>query len=139
MQVSRPEEVAEPGGILITSLSNDQVLEEVAGANRELLRRLGPGGIHVSTSTVAPATSRRLAENHKPYGVTYLASGPRDRGRSHAGPGLNDLLRAKSITTDKKARPLPKGRIHETNAKRGQILDSLGSRTEPDRLQRSST
>jgi 3-hydroxyisobutyrate dehydrogenase-like beta-hydroxyacid dehydrogenase len=71
---SRPEEVAEAGALVISSLSNDQVLEEVVGANHELLRRLGPGGIHVSTSTVAPETSRRLAEGHKRYGVTYLAA-----------------------------------------------------------------
>jgi 3-hydroxyisobutyrate dehydrogenase-like beta-hydroxyacid dehydrogenase len=73
-RVSRPEEVAESGALLLSSLSNDQVLEEVVGTNRELLRRLGPGGIHVSTSTVAPATSRRLAEGHQQYGVTYLAA-----------------------------------------------------------------
>jgi 3-hydroxyisobutyrate dehydrogenase-like beta-hydroxyacid dehydrogenase len=73
-RVSRPEEVAEPGALLLTSLSNDQVLEEVVGTNRELLRRLGPGAIHVSTSTVAPATSQRLAEGHQQYGVTYLAA-----------------------------------------------------------------
>jgi 3-hydroxyisobutyrate dehydrogenase-like beta-hydroxyacid dehydrogenase len=72
--VGRPEEVAEPGGLFVSSLSNDQVLEEVIGENRELLRRLGPGGIHVSTSTVAPATSRRLAEGHQQYRVTYLAA-----------------------------------------------------------------
>src|SRR5215831_6969154 len=58
--VSRPEEVAEAGALVISSLSNDRVLEEVVGANHELLRRLGPGDIHASTSTVAPETSRRL-------------------------------------------------------------------------------
>jgi 3-hydroxyisobutyrate dehydrogenase-like beta-hydroxyacid dehydrogenase len=72
--VSRPEEAAEAGALIISSLSNDRVLEEVVGANHELLRRLGPGGIHVSTSTVAPETSRRLAEGHKRLGVTYLAA-----------------------------------------------------------------
>jgi 3-hydroxyisobutyrate dehydrogenase-like beta-hydroxyacid dehydrogenase len=72
--VSRPEEVSEPGGVLISSLSNDQVLTEVVEANRDLLRRLGPRGVHVSTSTVAPTTSRRLAESHQQYGVTYLAA-----------------------------------------------------------------
>ena len=72
--VSRPEEVAEAGALVISSLSNDQVLEEVVGANHELLRRLGPGGVHISTSTIAPETSRRLAEGHKHYGVTYLAA-----------------------------------------------------------------
>ncbi|HEV3234952.1 MAG TPA: NAD(P)-dependent oxidoreductase [Candidatus Dormibacteraeota bacterium] len=72
--VPRPEEVAEAGALVISSLANDRVLEEVVGASHELLRRLGPGGIHVSASTVAPATSRRLAEGHKHYGVTYLAA-----------------------------------------------------------------
>jgi 3-hydroxyisobutyrate dehydrogenase-like beta-hydroxyacid dehydrogenase len=72
--VSRPEEVAEAGALVISSLSNDRVLEEVVGANHALLRRLGPGGIHLSTSTVAPETSRRLAEGHEHYGVTYLAA-----------------------------------------------------------------
>jgi 3-hydroxyisobutyrate dehydrogenase-like beta-hydroxyacid dehydrogenase len=72
--VSRPEEAAESGALVISSLSNDRVLEEVVGANHKLLRRLGPGGIHISTSTVAPETSRRLAEGHKQFGVTYLAA-----------------------------------------------------------------
>ncbi len=72
--VSRPEEVAEPGGLVVSSLSNNRVLEEVVGASQELLRRLGPGGVHISASTVAPDTSRRLAEDHKHYGVTYLAA-----------------------------------------------------------------
>src|SRR5262245_21903600 len=72
--VSRPEEVTEPGALVISSLSDDRVLEEVVGANHELLRRLGTGGIHVSTSTVAPETSRRLAEVQQRSGVTYLAA-----------------------------------------------------------------
>jgi 3-hydroxyisobutyrate dehydrogenase-like beta-hydroxyacid dehydrogenase len=72
--VSRPEDVAETGTVVISSLSNDRVLEGVAGTNRDLLRRLGPGGVHVSTSTIAPETSRRLAEGHKVFGVAYLAA-----------------------------------------------------------------
>src|SRR5207249_4443974 len=69
-----PEEAAVPGGLLVSSLSNDRVLEEVVGDNHALLRRLGPEGIHLSTSTVAPQTSRCLAEGHQQYGVTYLAT-----------------------------------------------------------------
>jgi 3-hydroxyisobutyrate dehydrogenase-like beta-hydroxyacid dehydrogenase len=72
--VSRPEDVAEPGGLVLSSLADDAALEEVIGNNDELLRRLGPGGIHLSLSTVAPATSRRLAEQHARHGVTYLAA-----------------------------------------------------------------
>jgi 3-hydroxyisobutyrate dehydrogenase-like beta-hydroxyacid dehydrogenase len=102
--VARPEDVAEPGGLLISSLSNDQVLEEVVGANRELLRRLGPGGIHVSTSTVAPATSRRLAEGHQQYGVTYLAAPVLGRPDAAAAAKLWIFL---SGPKDAKERALP--------------------------------
>jgi 3-hydroxyisobutyrate dehydrogenase-like beta-hydroxyacid dehydrogenase len=72
--VSCPEDVAESGALVISALANDRVLEEVVGTNRKLLERLGPGGIHLSTSTIAPDTSRRLADGHKRYGVIYLAS-----------------------------------------------------------------
>jgi len=73
-RASRPEEVAEAGALVFSSLSNDEVLEEVVGANHEMLRRLGRGGIHLSASTVAPETSRRLAKGHECYGVAYLAA-----------------------------------------------------------------
>jgi 3-hydroxyisobutyrate dehydrogenase-like beta-hydroxyacid dehydrogenase len=89
---SRPEEVAEPGALVISSLANDRVLEEVMGTNHELLRRLGPGGIHLSTSTVAPETSRRLAEGHKHYGVAYLAAPVLGRPDAAAGAKLWIML-----------------------------------------------
>jgi 3-hydroxyisobutyrate dehydrogenase-like beta-hydroxyacid dehydrogenase len=71
---SQPAEVAEPGGILITSLANDRVLEEMIGGAAGPIRRLGPGGIHVSMSTISPATAEKLAEDHKRSGVSYLAA-----------------------------------------------------------------
>ncbi|MBV8430537.1 MAG: NAD(P)-dependent oxidoreductase [Solirubrobacterales bacterium] len=72
--VSRPGEVAEARALVISSLSNDRVLEEVVGSYQELLRLLGSGGIHISTSTVAPETSRQLAEDHTRHAVSYLAA-----------------------------------------------------------------
>jgi 3-hydroxyisobutyrate dehydrogenase-like beta-hydroxyacid dehydrogenase len=74
VSVPRPEEVVESGGVLVSSLANDQVLDEVVGTNHDLLRRLGPGGIHISTSTIAPSTARRLAESHREFGVAYVAA-----------------------------------------------------------------
>ena len=38
------------------------------------VERLGPGGIHVSLSTISPAAARRLAEHHKKHQVEYIAS-----------------------------------------------------------------
>jgi 3-hydroxyisobutyrate dehydrogenase-like beta-hydroxyacid dehydrogenase len=73
VRVSQPADVVEPGGILITSLADDRAVEETIGNNEALLKRLGPGGVHLSTSTISPATSRRLAEGHQRFGVAYVA------------------------------------------------------------------
>lgn len=72
--VSHPREAAEPGGIVITMLSDDRALEGAVVDDNGLLQRLGPGGIHLSMSTVSPATARNLAERHRRYGVAYLAA-----------------------------------------------------------------
>ncbi len=62
------------GGLVITMLSDDRALEEIAMGGDELARALGPGGIHVSMSTVSPEASRRVAAHHARFGVSYLAS-----------------------------------------------------------------
>ncbi len=66
-------DVVEPGGVLVTMLSDDRAVEAVAG-DQGLLQRLGSGGVHISMSTIAPSTSRRLAELHARFGVSYLAA-----------------------------------------------------------------
>jgi 3-hydroxyisobutyrate dehydrogenase-like beta-hydroxyacid dehydrogenase len=70
----KPADVAQPGGIVLTMLADDRALEDLCLASGSFVECLGSGGIHVSVSTVAPATAERLAEHHAKYGVTYLAS-----------------------------------------------------------------
>ena len=55
-------------------LADDAALEQVTLGAGGLAERLGPGGIHVSMSTVAPATARRLAKHHAACGNTYIAA-----------------------------------------------------------------
>ena len=71
---SRHAEVAERGGIVLTMLADDRAVEAVTLRDPELCERLGPGGIHVSMSTILPATSRKLAEHHAQHGVAYVAA-----------------------------------------------------------------
>lgn len=71
---ARPSEVAEPGSIAITMLSDDEVVEEIAGEGSEMAARLGKGGIHLSMSTISPATSRKLSEHHQGQGASYVAA-----------------------------------------------------------------
>ncbi len=71
---STSADVATPGGIVFTMLSDDAAVESVCLPAGSFVERLGPGGIHVSLSTISPAAARRLAEHHKKYQVEYVAS-----------------------------------------------------------------
>src|SRR5581483_9327094 len=63
-RVSKPGEVVEPGGIAVTMVANDNALESVVTGEEGFLGRLGQNGIHLSMSTVSPATARKLADLH---------------------------------------------------------------------------
>jgi 3-hydroxyisobutyrate dehydrogenase-like beta-hydroxyacid dehydrogenase len=69
-----PADVAQPGGIVLTMLADDHALEEICLAEPSFVERLGKGGLHISLSTISPATARRLAKHHEKYGVEYVAS-----------------------------------------------------------------
>lgn len=72
--VSRPDESAEAGGIVITMLADDYAVEEMCLATPSFVERLGRGGVHLSLSTISPVTARRMAEHHAKLGVAYVAS-----------------------------------------------------------------
>src|SRR5258707_10630309 len=71
--VRSPAEAAEPGGIVVTMVSDDRAVEDVTLGADGLLARLGDG-IHLSMSTIAPRTARRLAGLHRERGGHYVAS-----------------------------------------------------------------
>src|SRR5438552_6495678 len=55
-----PAEAAESGGIVVTMVLDDRAVEDVTQGVNGLLARLG-NGVHLSMSTIAPHTARRLA------------------------------------------------------------------------------
>lgn len=59
------------GGVVFTILWDDASLEELM-ASSGLLDRLGPGGVHVSMTTVTPETSRKVAALHEAKGSAYV-------------------------------------------------------------------
>ncbi|HKQ85496.1 MAG TPA: NAD(P)-dependent oxidoreductase [Candidatus Acidoferrales bacterium] len=72
--VASAADVATPGGIVFTMLADDRALDEVCSAQPSFVEKLGKGGLHVSLSTIAPATSKRLAQEHRKFGVDYVAA-----------------------------------------------------------------
>jgi 3-hydroxyisobutyrate dehydrogenase-like beta-hydroxyacid dehydrogenase len=67
-------DVATPGGIVLTMLADDRAVEDVCLLAGSFVERLGPGGIHISLSTISPAVVRRLVEHHKKHQVDYVAA-----------------------------------------------------------------
>jgi 3-hydroxyisobutyrate dehydrogenase-like beta-hydroxyacid dehydrogenase len=69
-----PGEAAADARIVITFLADDRALEEVVLGPDSVASRLGGGGVHLSMSTIAPATARRLAAAHAERGAAYVAA-----------------------------------------------------------------
>jgi 3-hydroxyisobutyrate dehydrogenase-like beta-hydroxyacid dehydrogenase len=85
-------DVALPAGIVLTMLSDDHAVEGVCMASGSFVEKLGPGGIHVSLSTISPAAARRLSEHHAKYKVEYVAAPVFGRPDAAAGKRLAVLL-----------------------------------------------
>ena len=67
-------DVAQASGVVFTMLADDRALEEVCFAEPSFVEALGKDGMHVSLSTISPATARKLAKHHEQFGVTYVAA-----------------------------------------------------------------
>jgi 3-hydroxyisobutyrate dehydrogenase-like beta-hydroxyacid dehydrogenase len=60
--------------VVVTSLPDDDALAAVALGPEGLAGVLAPGAVHISTSTVSPAVSRRVAEEHGRHRQDYIAA-----------------------------------------------------------------
>jgi len=72
--VTTAAETATPGGVVFTMVADDRALDELCGAQPSFVEKLGRGGVHISLSTIAPATAKRLADEHRKHGVEYVAA-----------------------------------------------------------------
>jgi 3-hydroxyisobutyrate dehydrogenase-like beta-hydroxyacid dehydrogenase len=60
--------------VVLTSLPDDDALAAVALGAGGLAEALAPGAVHISTSTVSPGVSRRVAEEHARRKQGYVAA-----------------------------------------------------------------
>src|SRR5260370_37046491 len=63
-RADRPGDVAEPGGIVVSMLADDAALEAIVTGDDGLAKRLAPGGIHISMSTVSPVGPSTIPDYH---------------------------------------------------------------------------
>lgn len=71
-QAFTPAEAVRGADVIITMLSNDQVLTEVFEGENGIIHGAGPGQTMIDCSTVAPATSRAIYEKLSPLGIRLL-------------------------------------------------------------------
>jgi len=72
--VENLRDVINPDGIVVSMVANDHALQEVVFGEKGIGEALGPGGIHISMSTVSPLTAQKLAAHHEKQGTAYLAA-----------------------------------------------------------------
>jgi len=102
---AKPAGVASPGGIVFTMIADDHALEQVCLPAGSFVEKLGAGGIHISLSTISPATARRLAEHHAKYKVEYVASPVFGRPEAAAAKRLWDCTSGAAAAKNR-VRPL---------------------------------
>jgi 3-hydroxyisobutyrate dehydrogenase-like beta-hydroxyacid dehydrogenase len=70
----RPGDTVAADGIVFSMVADDAALEHIVGGPDGILAKLGPGGVHVSMSTVSVETTRRLAALHAERGAALVAA-----------------------------------------------------------------
>jgi len=73
-RAERAGDVAHPGGIVVSMLADDASVKALVTGEDALAERIAPDGIHLSMSTVSPATTRELAAYHAMRGSVMVAA-----------------------------------------------------------------
>jgi 3-hydroxyisobutyrate dehydrogenase-like beta-hydroxyacid dehydrogenase len=108
-------------GVVLSSLAHDEAVEEVVLGPGGVVEGLAAGAVHVSTSTVSPALSARLAQAHADKGQGYVAAPVLGRPPA-AAQGKLFVMAAGRPDTLEAARPVLEGL--------GQRLFVVGERPE---------
>ena len=69
-----PADAVEGADFVFTMVSDDNALDDVCEGNNGILTAMKPGAMHVSMSTILPATAKRLALAHAERNTTYVAA-----------------------------------------------------------------
>jgi 3-hydroxyisobutyrate dehydrogenase-like beta-hydroxyacid dehydrogenase len=86
------KELASLCDVVFSVVSNDEALEEITKGNEGIAVNLKVEGIHISISTILPATARALSGLHQQYKNYYLASPVIGRPETARAGKLNFLV-----------------------------------------------
>ena len=69
-----PAEAADGVQIIITMLSEDEIVKDAVLGDDGILKKLPKNSLHISMSTIAPDTAKLLSDAHEEAGSNYLAA-----------------------------------------------------------------
>ena len=85
-------ELASLCDIVFSIVSDDAALKQITSGNEGIAANLKTGGIHISVSTILPATAKELSAIHRQYNNYYLASPVMGRPEAARAGKLNFLV-----------------------------------------------
>ncbi len=86
------KELASLCDIVFSIVSDDAALKKITSGNKGLAANLKAGGIHISVSTILPATAKELSALHRQYNNYYVASPVMGRPDAAKAGKLNFLV-----------------------------------------------
>lgn len=86
------KELAHNCDVVFSVVSDDAALNDITKGNNGLAENLKEGGIHISVSTVLPATAEGLSQVHKQFNNHYIASPVMGRPEAARAGKLNFLV-----------------------------------------------
>jgi len=101
------KELSKKCDVVFSVVSDDAALNEITLGNEGIAENLQEGGVHVSVSTILPATATRLTEKHKVRNTHYIAAPVMGRPEAARAGKLNFLV-AGEPTAIEIVRPLLK-------------------------------
>jgi 3-hydroxyisobutyrate dehydrogenase-like beta-hydroxyacid dehydrogenase len=86
------KELAATCDVIFSIVSDDAALNHITKGSEGIAQNLKAGGIHISISTILPATASQLAEIHKQYKSYYVAAPVMGRPEAARAGKLNFLV-----------------------------------------------
>lgn len=89
---SNVKELASTCDVVFSIVSDDAALNDITKGNDGIAKNLKAGGIHISMSTILPATAAQLTEIHKQHSSDYVAAPVMGRPEAARARKLNFLV-----------------------------------------------
>lgn len=95
------KELASTCDVIFSVVSDDAALNTITKGDGGIAQNLKAGGVHISVSTILPATASHLADIHKQYNNHYIAAPVMGRPEAARAGKLNFLVSGDKLAIEK--------------------------------------